>query len=74
VLSATDRGCPIELLLDDVPTEIQAAERLLRVSPAASSTLIELSQLTSLASCWPTCNFIAMNVGRRTSAREGLSQ
>jgi signal transduction histidine kinase len=30
VLSATDRRCPIELLLDDVPTEIQADERLLR--------------------------------------------
>ena len=30
VLSATDRRCPIELLLGDMPAEIQADERLLR--------------------------------------------
>ena len=30
VLSATDRRCPIELLLGEIPAEIQADERLLR--------------------------------------------
>ena len=30
VLSATGRRCPIELLLGDIPVEIQADERLLR--------------------------------------------
>ena len=30
VLSATDRRCPIELSLGDIPAEIQADERLLR--------------------------------------------
>jgi len=30
VLSATDRRCPIELLLDEIPAVIQADERLLR--------------------------------------------
>jgi PAS domain S-box-containing protein len=30
VLSATNRRCPIELLLDGIPSEIQADERLLR--------------------------------------------
>src|SRR5262245_59828480 len=56
LLSPFSPSLSLRLLPRVPPPTKSLPKKLARFSPASSSTLMEPSQLTSLASCWPTCN------------------